>query len=40
MGDLHAALSHHLDEIPIRESIGDIPTHAQLEDVRVDARLR
>ena len=39
MRDLDAALRHHLDQIPIRKSIGDVPTHAQLNDVRVEGAL-
>jgi hypothetical protein len=26
--DLHAALGHHLHEIPIRQPIRDVPAHA------------
>jgi hypothetical protein len=36
MGDLDAALSHHLHQIPIREPVGDVPTHTQLDDIRVE----
>src|ERR1019366_2718333 len=36
MRDFDAALGHHLDEIPIRQPIADIPAHAQLNDVGVE----
>src|ERR1022692_4145470 len=36
MGDLDAALGHHLDQIPIRQAIRDVPTYAQLDNVRVE----
>jgi hypothetical protein len=37
--DLHAALGHHLHEIPIRQPIRDVPAHAQLDDVGVEGPL-
>ena len=39
MRDFDAALRHHLDEIPIRQPIADIPTHAQLDDGSVERSL-
>jgi Domain of unknown function (DUF3387) len=39
MRDFDAALRHNLDEIPIRQPIGDVPTHAQLDDVSVERSL-
>src|ERR1022692_2996763 len=36
MGDLDAALGHHLDQIPIRQAIRDVPTYAQLDNVRAE----
>src|ERR1022692_2003269 len=36
MGDLDAALGHHLDQIPIRQAIRYVPTYAQLDNVRVE----
>ena len=36
MRDLDAALGHHLNQVPIRQPVGDIPTHAQLDDVGVE----
>jgi hypothetical protein len=40
MRDFDAALGHHLHQIPIRQPIGDVPTHTQLDDVASNARLR
>ena len=37
--DLHAALDHHLHEIPIRQPIRDVPAHAQLDDGGVEGPL-
>src|ERR1017187_2807287 len=39
MGNLDPALCHHLHQIAIREPIGDIPSHAQLNDVGVKGAL-
>jgi hypothetical protein len=39
MRDLDPAFRHHLYQIPIREPIGDIPPHAQLNNVRVKGAL-
>jgi hypothetical protein len=39
VGDLDAALRHHLDQVPIRQPIGDIPPHAELNNVRVKGSL-
>jgi hypothetical protein len=36
MGDLDATLCHHLDQVSVRQPIGDVPTHTQLDDVRVE----
>src|ERR1017187_6149665 len=36
MGDLDATLGHHLDQVPVRKPIGDVPAHAQLNDVCVE----
>ena len=37
MGNLDTALCHHLHQIAIRQPIGDIPSHAQLNDVGVES---
>ena len=39
MGDLDAALGHHLDQVPVREAIRDVPTCAQLDKVRIESAL-
>jgi hypothetical protein len=39
VGNLDAALCHHLHQIVIREPVGDIPSHAQLNDVGVKGAL-
>ena len=39
MGDFDAALGHHLHQVAIRQSIGDIPTHAELNHVSVERPL-
>src|SRR5450755_4257973 len=36
MGDLDATLGHHLDQVPVRKPIGDVPAHAQLNNVGVE----
>src|SRR5450631_514583 len=35
-GSGEAAVGHSLDEVPIRQAISDIPTHAQLDNVSVE----
>ena len=37
MGDLDAPLGHHLDQIPVRKPIGNVPANAQLNDVGVES---
>src|ERR1035437_9099984 len=39
MGDFDPALRHHLHQVAIRQSIGDIPTHAELNHVSVERPL-
>jgi hypothetical protein len=39
MRELDATLCHHLDQVPIRQPIADIPSHAQLNDVGVEGTL-
>jgi hypothetical protein len=39
MRDFDAALGHHLHKISIRQPIGDVPAHAQLDDVGVEGPL-
>jgi hypothetical protein len=36
MGDLDATLCHHLDQVSVRQPIGDVPPHAQLDDVGIE----
>src|SRR5450755_2877888 len=36
MGDLDATLCHHLDQVSVRQPIGDVPAHAQLDDVGIE----
>src|ERR1022692_4793054 len=36
MGDLDATLCHHLDQVSVRQPIGDVPPHAQLGDVGIE----
>src|SRR5450631_3654354 len=36
MCDLDATLCHHLDQVSVREPIGDVPPHAQLDDVGIE----
>jgi hypothetical protein len=39
VGDLDAALGHHLHEVAIRQPIGDVPAHAELDYVGVEGPL-
>ena len=39
VGHLNSTLRHHLDEVPIRQPIGDIPSHAQLNNVGIKGAL-
>ena len=36
MCDLDATLCHHLDQVSVRQPIGDVPPHAQLDDVGIE----
>src|ERR1039457_3938894 len=36
MRDFDAALGHHLHKISIRQPIGDVPAHAQFDDVGIE----
>jgi hypothetical protein len=36
MGDLDATLCHHLHQVSVRQPIGDVPAHAQLDDVGIE----
>ena len=39
MSDLNVTLGHHLDQVPIRQPIGDVLTLAQLDDARIEDAL-
>ena len=39
MGRLNAALSHHFRQVSIREPIGDVPAHTQLDDIAIKRAL-
>src|ERR1700689_3436449 len=36
VSNLNTTLGHHLHEIPVRHPIGDVPPHAQLDNVGVE----
>jgi len=40
MGQLDAALGHHLHKILVRQPIGDVPTHVKLDIAGVESLLR
>ena len=35
VGDIHAALGHHLDQVAVAELIGDVPSDTENDDCAV-----